>query len=810
VTDFFQTRSFRRGAIILFVGLLALLLIDGVREVRVFDSSASDLLARSRHIRDHARPTYQEDVLAVLPQNLHNGIFYRLDEMASEAVVLEEPVLSAVQGDSARVFAFEFDDRDPIRLELVGGRSDLQIKEGVLSVRHLAGDYLTNSVPLQIPKDDVGSIVIRARARRAGRLTLGWSRETDPTNVWRHMLSIDLVGDTCFHTYAINAKNALKRGLNVGDDLRRLVLRPSNLDSAQVEIDFIRFVSKQAEYMQEKRGVTYETIGFEMRPVLYMLPPQAIQFSVNLPEETPTLDFGAAILSDDEPVTFSVSVANDARGVERIYEQTIQSSEAWHDVRLDLSNWAGEDARLTLRVSGPGENVAFWSNPFISSPPRQQFNVVVILEDALRADHLSTYGYERPTSPVKDSLMREDGIVFSHAFSQATKTRPSVPSLMTSLLPTHTGVWGWRDALSKEYLTLAEVMRVQGFVTASLIQNGNAGPYVGLHQGFSMIWDEETLEPGTEGIFGERLIEWLKRRGDRNFFLYLHIADPHGAYNPPKPFDTWYHEATSQGWTPVERLDYLDPAWVVTPTAEGRNLLYDGEIRHNDALLPRLLAALDSLGSRENTLLVFTADHGEYLGEHGLWEHHPPGHLQVIGVPLMLSYPSRFQEPRRIPQVVQLLDVMPTILELAGVDSNELLLAGSSLVDLIEGRRIPYWKDRIAVSEEPTAMSRDAPCPCGSLFFRNWHLIASSELRGVPFALDRRAFDFRSHPQETRLSLSPTANLLAWYKHRRVIRELQENNMEAWRLWTGKTEDYVLKVDPDVLERLRTLGYIRN
>jgi choline-sulfatase len=128
--------------------------------------------------------------------------------------------------------------------------------------------------------------------------------------------------------------------------------------------------------------------------------------------------------------------------------------------------------------------------------------------------------------------MRARGVQFDWAFSQATKTRPSVPALMTSLYPTATGVWHRSDMLSERHLTLAEIMRSQGFVTASFLQNGNAGPYAGLHQGFSELYDERIMGNASEEIFGERVFSWLEDHRDQNFFLYLHPLDPHAPYDP--------------------------------------------------------------------------------------------------------------------------------------------------------------------------------------------------------------------------------------------------------------------------------------
>src|SRR5262249_21545092 len=148
------------------------------------------------------------------------------------------------------------------------------------------------------------------------------------------------------------------------------------------------------------------------------------------------------------------------------------------------------------------------------------------------------------------------------------------------------------------------------------------------------------------------------------------------------------------------------------PTDLERRARYAGEIKHNDSLVPGLFAQLEKLGLSENTLVIFVADHGEFLGEHGIWEHRPPSLTPVIHVPLMMVYPKRFAQPERIRENVQLIDVVPTVLDLAGIERDELLLQGDSLVGLVEGRDRERWRDRVIVSEEATAMQREAPCNC--------------------------------------------------------------------------------------------------
>jgi arylsulfatase len=440
-----------------------------------------------------------------------------------------------------------------------------------------------------------------------------------------------------------------------------------------------------------------------------------------------------------------------------------------------------------------------------------------VLEDALRADHLSLYGYDQPTSPFKEELLRDHGAVFLRASSQDNVTRASVPSMMTSLLPSVTGVWGFADMLAPEFLTLAEVMRQQGFATASFVQNSNAGPAAGLHQGFDMVADELVRGHPEELLEGERLWSWMQEHKDRNFFMYLHIADPHGPYDPPPPYDEEYR-ALADANGALTRNEAIDPEWVAAPSAAGRTALYDGEIRRNDAALRKFFSRLKAEGLFDDTLFVFIADHGEHFGEHGYWAHRPPGHVQVTHVPLILLHPQKIPKPLRIAEPVQLLDVMPTVLEYAGVDTRALAMQGDSLVGLVEGRNPKYWSDRVVATEEVTLRDKVRPWRdrglrvSGSLIYRDWHFIASRSFwpqRGYwPESLRLKVFNLREDPGEHRAASRFLYDAYLRYRYTSGLNRLQSVSQEAGRAFRSG-EEQSFEFDPDTLEHLKALGYVQ-
>ena len=228
---------------------------------------------------------------------------------------------------------------------------------------------------------------------------------------------------------------------------------------------------------------------------------------------------------------------------------------------------------------------------------------------------------------------------------------------------------------------------------------------------------------------------------------------------------------------------------------------------------------LDEMGLSDDTLVIMTSDHGEYLGDRSffgnrMWDHRPPTYMVGTHVPMMFVYPKRFPQPKRIKAPVQLIDLLPTVLDLAGVDKTDLLLQGRSLVGVIDGEDPDYWQDRVVVVEEPTAMLKSDPCNCGSVYFRDWHMLASSWMwpRNYLYAPDLQAFLTSSvlavdKPRGESQAWSFFPDLFVRFTHRGILSDLREANMSTWRKITeGEGGNRV--IDPDTLERLRGLGYV--
>ncbi|HVS17220.1 MAG TPA: sulfatase [Planctomycetota bacterium] len=321
-------------------------------------------------------------------------------------------------------------------------------------------------------------------------------------------------------------------------------------------------------------------------------------------------------------------------------------------------------------------------------------NVVLIVVDTLRADHLGGWGAERATSPRIDALARES-LVVDTMVAQAPWTKPSMASLFTSLYPGQHGTVEetTENHLAVSLVTLAECFQQAGYVTVGFSENPHISPSTAFDQGFDQL---STLS----GFVGDR--EWVvesaragldaieARRGERPFFLYLHFLDPHGPYQPKGP---WREEFLAGRQTQraevrqglVGRL--VEGARPTAPIAEEDvdylRALYDAEIRETDLALAQVLADLEGRGLLEDAVVVLTSDHGEEFLEHGTLKHGYQLFEESLRVPLVLRVPGA--TPRREAQAVaQHIDLAPTLLELVGLPVPS-VFQGRSLVPLVRG-----------------------------------------------------------------------------------------------------------------------------
>ncbi len=442
-------------------------------------------------------------------------------------------------------------------------------------------------------------------------------------------------------------------------------------------------------------------------------------------------------------------------------------------------------------------------------------NVLLITVDTLRADHIGPYG-GRARTPAFDRLAAE-GVRFAGAYAQEPQTNPNHASLFTGQYPSTHGVRvHLHDVLPPQATTLAELLAGHGYRTGGIYSWFSLdGPLSGLDQGFQTYRNvnvragtRDVLPPGAAAAAWERgedvevfvdgranvttgaALAWLDeavRDRSRPFFLWVHYMDPHHPYEPPPPYNELYAprcdgcvdgslatlRRLGQGWQPsAEELDRIRAA-------------YDGEITFTDHEIGRLLSRLDALGLAGRTLVVLTADHGEAFGEHNEWFHGLKLYQPTIHIPLLMRLPGVFPAGATVDAAVQTIDIMPTILDLAGIP----MPAG------VEGRSLrPLLYEqppasRVAISE--VASGRYLAVTDGE-----WKLIRDTETGR------RMLFNVRQDPAEQRDLLVEQSAQAA--RLEAVLNEWIASRMvgRPWRgQWSAPPE-----VHPDVARAVAATG----
>ena len=397
-------------------------------------------------------------------------------------------------------------------------------------------------------------------------------------------------------------------------------------------------------------------------------------------------------------------------------------------------------------------------------------NLLLITLDTTRADRIHAYGFDGIETPNLDRVARE-GVLFEEAVAPAPLTLPAHSSIFTGKFPPAHGV---RDNggffLDDRETTLAERLQSRGFTTGGFV-----GAYVldhkwGIAQGFQTYFDDFDLSkyqslslgsvdrPGNE--VADHALAWLERAGSSRFFGWVHFYDAHSPYDPPEPFKSRY---------------------------EGHP--YVGEIAFVDSQVGRLLAYLDAHDLTRHTVVIVMGDHGESLGEHGEATHGFFVYQSTMHVPLLIRAPYDVMAGRRVSEVVRSIDILPTALELLGVNADE-RFEGTSVVPLMTG----------AKKELGLAAYSEAIYP---RFHFGWSDLRSLTAGRYKFVAAPRPelYDLQQDPTESR-NIYPERQALGDRMNQELV--ALESRMSS----TASAPRAAVEVDPDARERLAALGYV--
>jgi len=607
---------------------------------------------------------------------------------------------------------------------------------------------------------------------------------------------------------------------------RPLLIMPTDGLSDLVAIKWIKVIPRKANFT-EPAGRQFIGKREEYRNTLYVRSPATITYEIPVPVQA-QLHFGMGITEKQDPVTFRVM----AEGHE-VYAKTIADPDSWEDAEVDLSPFGGKNVKLVFATDTKGAaTVGLWANPLLTTKaPKNRPNVLLYLIDTERADHTSLYGYARDTTPFLKKL-GEHSIVFEDCQVQAPRTKQSTASLMTSLYSYTHGIIHDYDTIPKGSTTLAQQLRSAGYVTASVVANPFAGRITGLDRGVDYLeeWGvvqrfrTDAHDRGTDSEAVNKIaFPWLEKHRDEPFFLYAHATDPHAPYRPPAGFEEKFANPKETpefdrnyknlggknkyaGGTVISRAACqkagVDPDRFIRRAIDR----YDGEILHNDWSLEQLINKLRELGVLDNTLVVVVSDHGEEFWEHGWTSHGHSLYEELTSGVFLMWNPKLIPSPRRVRDPVQLIDVMPTVLDLVGAPIPE-LVEGQSLLPFVKGqdfqRRGPVMTSRFADPEaKEIGVVPENRIDALALLDANWKLIYRDKAKEVGLSkvelYDRRTDRGETkniagqHPQDVDRMMTEIGK---WMEAQRVIR-------------SSLTQGTKAAMDPKTLERLRSLGYI--
>jgi arylsulfatase A-like enzyme len=415
---------------------------------------------------------------------------------------------------------------------------------------------------------------------------------------------------------------------------------------------------------------------------------------------------------------------------------------------------------------------------------RHDLNVLFVLVDTLRADHLSAYGYERETTPVLDFLAAS-GVRFAHVQAQSSWTKASMASLWTGLYPRRAGITRYPDALAPEARLPAEILREAGFRTGGLFRNGWVANNFGFAQGFDLYVQPrpsatpekfERRTPSSHPLMGsdwdatESALEFIRSHGHERFFLYIHYMDVH------------------------QYLYELESARFGSDIRD----VYDNAVHWTDRNVSALLGALERQDLMRKTLVVLAADHGEAFYEHGIEGHARNLYREVIETPLLLFLPFRLEPGVVVETPVQNVDVWPTVLDLLGLSPLP-GADGRSLVPLIQaagnGSAPPaeFTRPRFAELDQSWGQTARKPRPVLAVVEGNYKLVKHLSREGSDELYDR--------------SLDPSEQTNVAQRNPDVVKRL-EAELEDYLGRSVAWEAPQVELDEMRLGQLRALGYV--
>jgi len=581
----------------------------------------------------------------------------------------------------------------------------------------------------------------------------------------------------------------------------------------------------------------HATIGKETREVLLAPAPTTLTYTVKVPRNS-MLSFGYGILAIDTKagptgLRFEVRVTSADGECRQIFQaepdfKDESNLKRWFDAKIDLSEFEATVADISLCTSrggfeGPVGWLPVWSTPVLTaSDGEDKTSIILVTVCTLRADHLGCYGYQRATSPNIDRYATA-GVLFEHAQAQWPQTEPSFASIFTGAYPHTTGVKYANKKQSPRHLRmLPEILRERGYATGAVVANSAVSRSWGFGRGFGTFmeaWGKPMKDWNAQDTTDAALL-WLSRNEHRaKLFLWVLYVDTHWPYTPPPPYDERF--VKDQYYDGSEVLGDEDPKagrgfgglaeYVRLGDHREKDYYiaqYDGELAFLDTSIQPLFEAIDRVSVDRKRLEVFLGDHGETMGEHNnYFTHGAFAYDELLRVPLVIRASGPILKGDRVSQPVALIDVAPTVLEFAGIQ-RPVQFEGETLLDRLYDRQAVL--DGKAYSE-----AGFEPMHQQTLRMDNFRLILVRDrwmqqlMKYAPAELYDLAFD----PRESQNSAAKFPKRVdAMRAEIKAINDKSRNLLqrlsEGAEAQPGGFHRASAKVDQDVLDHLKALGYV--
>ncbi len=709
---------------------------------------------------------------------------------------------------------------------------EAEVQDGMFTMKSTGEDPYIELNNVNLKAEHITTIQITMKASQGLWAQLYWTTDEFPMFSEDSSYQFDIVSDNEHHDYFISIEDSP----NWKGTLRRLRLDPTNRES-HIEIDKISLLNlpfiQQLLLTHETENLRNASINNECRKIIPAFPPSKISQKVYIGEDS-FFDFGYGVLKNawgksGDGVQFYVEAIDNTGKTHTLFSACIdpkhnEEHRRWFDERIDLSVFKGQEIELILETQGscPINNpldrkndinfdYAVWSNPVVYYKKDDKPNIILIVLDTLRADALGCYGYEKKVSPHIDKFAADShAVIFNNAFSSSPWTVPSHANLFTSKYLFLDKDYEWKY-LPQSETTLAEVLHNNGYTTVAFTGGAWVSYSLGFNKGFEIYSD--TIKFGKIERVYQNTINWLKTNKDKKFFLFFHTYEVHTPYirtQLAKNIDPGRIPEICQ--TNFHNGNLLARDICLTATSSEKKYiraLYDGGVQVADKYLGLLFEKLKELKLFDNTVIIITSDHGEEF-----WDHYELAathgyslYNELLHVPLIIYDPHHTVRKRLISTNVSLIDLFPTILDIAGIrDFNQQTIMGESLLPLIKGARRTKANVTFAeIKEESSDIQLQSIITDKYKYIYslngkgirpyNWFMVPIKD-REQLFLLD---YDFKEKCNlitlETEQAKAARAQLKAFIKQNKA-------------LLSKKMQPEEVKIDQQLRNKLKALGYI--